>query len=60
MKSISNSTIINVAIVLFLFLAIMKLLQFYGVGVNVYGSYIAFYIFLIVSTYILPKEYPEL
>lgn len=36
-----------------------KLLQFYGIGINVYGSYLAFYGFLLLSIFILPTSYPQ-
>jgi len=39
---------------------IIKLLDFYGIGINVYGSYIAFYIFILLSSFILPREYPKI
>lgn len=43
---------------LLLFYGVSKLLQFYGIGVEVYGSYLAFYVFLVVSTLVLPLSYP--
>lgn len=39
---------------------LIKLLDFYGIGINVYGSYIAFYIFILLSLFILPREYPKI
>jgi hypothetical protein len=39
---------------------IIKLLDFYGIGINVYGSYIAFYVFIVLSSFILPREYPKI
>lgn len=34
-----------------------RILEFYGIGINIYGSYIAFYVFLLISSYVLPREY---
>lgn len=39
---------------------VVQILQFYGIGMNVYGSYISFYIFLLLSIFILPTAYPQL
>ena len=55
-----SSTITNIGISIILIYSIIQILNFYGVGVNIYGSYLAFYIFLLLSTYVLPKEYPQL
>jgi hypothetical protein len=37
--------------------AITKVLNFYEVGPNVYGSYLVFYIFLITSAFNLPRRH---
>jgi len=55
-----TNTIINIAIVIVLIYSIIQLLNFYGVGANVYGSYFAFYLFLFLCTYVLPNDYPSL
>jgi len=39
---------------------ITKVLEFYGVGINVYGSYIAFYFFLLITAFVLPRNYPNI
>ena len=56
----NSGTITNIGIAIVLFYSIIQILNFYGIGVNVYGSYIAFYIFLLLSVFILPKEYPTI
>jgi hypothetical protein len=56
----NSGSITNIGISVILLYSIVQILNFYGVGVNVYGTYVAFYIFLFVSTFILPKEYPKL
>lgn len=55
-----TNTIINIAIAIVLIYSIIQLLNFYGVGANVYGSYFAFYLFLFLCTYVLPNDYPSL
>jgi hypothetical protein len=37
--------------------AITKVLNFYEIGPNIYGSYLVFYIFLIISAFNLPKHH---
>jgi hypothetical protein len=51
-------TILGVSIIIIY--GIIKLLDFYGIGINVYGSYIAFYVFIVISSFILPREYPKI
>ena len=49
----------NIVIFMVIVYSIVQILSFYGIGANIYGSYISFYIFLLVSTYILNTEYPQ-
>lgn len=58
MKASSIITILGVA--LLLIYGITRILEFYGIGINVYGSYIAFYIFILISTFVLPQNYIDL
>jgi hypothetical protein len=37
-----------------------RILEFYGVGINVYGSYISFYLFILISSFVLPRDYVKL
>jgi hypothetical protein len=37
---------------------ITNLLEFYGIGADVYGSYVGFYLFLMISLFVLPRDYP--
>ena len=46
-----------IGITLLLMYGIIKILEFYGIGINVYGSYFAFYIFILISVFILPNNY---
>jgi hypothetical protein len=42
------------------FYALIQILQFYGIGPEVYSMYMYFYIFIIISIFILPNDYPKL
>ena len=44
--------------IIFLY-SITQILNFYGVGQDVYGVYILFYIFIIISIMVLPNDYPK-
>lgn len=50
----NNITIIGLA--LLLIYAITKILDFFGIGIDVYGSYLSFYLFLLLSYFVLPHE----
>jgi hypothetical protein len=50
-------TLIGLSIVFFY--SITQILKFYGVGEDVYGVYILFYIFIIISILVLPNGYPK-
>jgi hypothetical protein len=50
-------TLIGISIIFFY--SITQILKFYGIGEDVYGVYILFYIFIIISILILPNEYPK-
>jgi branched-subunit amino acid ABC-type transport system permease component len=58
MTSSSIITILGISVLLVY--GITRLLEFYGIGINVYGSYIAFYFFLLISAFVLPRNYPKL
>ena len=55
----STSIITTLGISIILFYGLMKLLEFFGMGIDVYGSYLSFYVFLLISSFILPREYPK-
>jgi hypothetical protein len=55
-----TSTIItSLGIFILLVYGLTKILEFYGIGINVYGSYIAFYAFLLISMFVLPTSYSK-
>jgi hypothetical protein len=53
----NSITLIGISII-FLY-SLTQILKFYGVGEDVYGTYVLFYIFIIISILILPNEYPK-
>ena len=54
-----NKLTTTIGITLIVFYSITQVLKFYGVGEEVYGFYLGFYIFLLISFLILPTEYPK-
>lgn len=55
----SSSIITTLGISIILIYGLTKILNFFGIGIDVYGSYLSFYIFLLISSFILPREYPN-
>lgn len=57
----ASSSALTILSIFFLFTyGITKVLEFYGVDVSTYGSYFAFYFFLLISYFILPSDYYRL
>ena len=54
MKYSNYITIIGISIILIY--AITQLLKYYGIGKEIYGIYLLFYIFLLICYLILPLE----
>ena len=54
----NSITLIGIAILLIY--SITKILDFFGIGIDVYGSYLAFYLFLLLTYFVLPREYYKL
>ena len=57
--SLSN-IITTLGISILLFYSTVTILKFYGVNESVYGIYLLFYIFIVISMVVLPTEYPKL
>ena len=55
--AINNITLLGVSLIFFY--SISQILKFYGVGEEVYGYYLIFYAFMLLSILILPNEYPK-
>ena len=53
----SMSGLTAFGLTLLFFYASTKVLNFYEIGPNVYGSYVVFYIFLLIAIYNIPR-YP--
>jgi hypothetical protein len=51
----SMSGITAFGLVMLITYAITKVLNFYEIGPNVYGSYLVFYVFLILAAFNLPR-----
>jgi hypothetical protein len=56
----ASSIITTLGISILLVYGVTKILEFYGIGINIYGSYIAFYFFVLISSFILPRNYPKI
>jgi hypothetical protein len=50
-------TLIGISIIFFY--SATQILKFYGIGEDVYGVYVLFYILIIISILILPNDYPK-
>jgi hypothetical protein len=50
-------TLIGLSIIFFY--SLTQVLNFYGIGQDIYGVYILFYIFIILCILVLPNDYPK-
>lgn len=55
--AINNITLLGVSLIFFY--SVSQILKFYGIGEEVYGYYLIFYVFMLTSILILPNEYPK-
>ena len=53
----TGSAITGIGTMILLIYGITRILEFYGIGIDKYGSYLAFYVFLFISSYIIPTKY---
>ena len=58
MKASQTITLIGVSVI-FIYI-LVQLLTFYGIGSDSYGTYIAFYAFILLSVVILPNSITHL
>jgi hypothetical protein len=42
------------------FYSLIQILKFYGISPEAYNIYIYFYMFILISIFILPNDYPKL
>ena len=50
-------TLVGISIIFFY--SLTQIMKFYGIGEDVYGVYVLFYIFIIISIIVLPNDYPK-
>lgn len=55
-----TSFLLNMMFIVLFYYVATKIFTFYGVGTEVYGIYFTFYLFLYLTTMILPTEYPKI
>ena len=55
--AINNITLLGISLIFFY--SVSQILKFYGVGEEVYGYYLIFYAFMLISILILPNDYPK-
>lgn len=53
------NTITLIGLSVIFFYSLIQVLKFYGIGEDVYGAYVLFYIFIIICILILPNDYPK-
>lgn len=56
----ANKIITILGIFILLVYGIIKILEFNGIGIDIYGSYLAFYCFILISAFILQRDYVKL
>ena len=56
--SVNNLTILGLSVIIFY--SLTQILKFYSIGEEVYGYYLLFYAFMILSVMILPNSYPKI
>ena len=55
-----GKTITIIGFSLIFMYVISQILNFYGIGTSIYGNYMVFYLFIIISLLVLPTAYPTL
>lgn len=50
-------TLLGISIIILYVLS--QILKFFGIDQETYAPYFLFFIFLVISTFVLPKNYPE-
>jgi len=53
------TTIASIIFISVLFYILSKLFEFYGISANDYGYYVAFYVFILISLFVLPTGQPS-
>ena len=56
----SSKIITTVGFAMLMLYIILQILNFYGIGQDVYGIYLVFFLFLLTNTLVLPTQYSEI
>ena len=56
----ASSIITGLGIAVILTYSIVKILEFYGINVNQFGTYLSFYVFILITLFVLPRQYPKI
>jgi hypothetical protein len=56
----SPSIITGMGISILALFCIPKILNFYGITIETYGPYLAFFIFIVLSSFILPRNFSDM
>jgi hypothetical protein len=59
-SSKSPSIITGIGISVIALFSIPKILNFYGITIETYGPYLAFFIFIVLSSFILPRNFTNI
>jgi hypothetical protein len=54
------NTITLIGLTLIFLYSLIQIFKFYGIGQEIYGIYLMFYIFIIISILVLPNNYPSI
>jgi hypothetical protein len=52
----SSKIITTVGFTMLMLYIILQILNFYGIGQDVYGIYLVFFLFLVINTLVLPTQ----
>jgi len=53
------NTITLIGLSVIILYSLVQIFKFYGINDDAYGTYLLFYIFIIISILILPNDYPK-
>ena len=56
----SSKIITTVGFTMLMLYIILQILNFYGIGQDVYGIYLVFFLFLVINTLVLPTQYSKI
>ncbi len=56
----TSKVVTTLGITLLVVYCLIQIFGFYGIGISSYGSYLTFYLFLLLCVFILPTKYPNI